>query len=91
MKEEVQHQRGRVFIPAETFVRAWEAASSKTEVEQRLGMSKAAVNARANTYRRKGIQLKQLPRRIRKGGTDWAKLRELVIAHQVAIAAKTEE
>src|ERR1700690_1178724 len=44
--------------PAE-FVEIWQSSQSTGEVVKRTGMPKRSVNARASTYRKKGVKLKE--------------------------------
>ena len=53
----------RVKIETEPFIRAWQAANSAEEVSNQLGTKLASVTARANYYRKKGINLKKMPRK----------------------------
>lgn len=57
----------RVNVPAETFVKAWQASNSLDEVIEKLNAEGHEVQAgslttRAAGYRSKGINLKKFPR-----------------------------
>lgn len=52
-------------ISPEEFVRIWQGAKNSNEAYQQfqeLGLSKAGANARATTYRNKGVELKRFQR-----------------------------
>ncbi len=46
-------------IPAEAFVRAYQAASSVAEVSAALGLKPASVSQRANSLRKQNVNLKK--------------------------------
>jgi|7_EtaG_2_1085326.scaffolds.fasta_scaffold21443_2 hypothetical protein len=52
-------------IKPETFVTAWQTSDSVDEFCERTGMKKNSAVVRACSYRKKGINLKKMPR---KGG-----------------------
>lgn len=50
-------------VSPERFVRQWQRCNSVGEVAEALKMPKGAVASRAKSYIRKGIKLKQMPKR----------------------------
>ena len=48
-------------INIEDFIRVWQGAASADEVGAQFGRSPILMRAKANAYRRKGIDLKRFP------------------------------
>ena len=59
-------------VPADQFIRIWQAADSVAEVVEITGMSRSAVNSRAHYYRSRGIPVKMM-----RGPLDVAQLSKL--------------
>lgn len=51
----------RESLTAEEFVRLWQSCKSVTEVTEKAGRTYTAVVSRANTLRKKGVNLKKMP------------------------------
>lgn len=61
-------------VTPEEFVQAWQTSESLDEVAKRLGLYRSLCYSRAAHYRRKGVALKEFPR---KASLDWAGLQRL--------------
>ncbi len=54
-------------VSAETFVRAWQGASTIAAFTKTTGLKLSSARARARLYRRKGVKLKSFPRGMSPG------------------------
>lgn len=64
---------GAYEVSAEEFIRTWQTSNSARQVEQKLGLTRQAVNSRVNVYRQHGVPLKKMKRQPT---NDWGKLAE---------------
>lgn len=49
-------------VSAERFVKAWQNAESASEVADELGITAQSAQSRAAAYRKRGVNLKKMPR-----------------------------
>lgn len=70
-------QEKRVFVDDMEFIRTWEAADSKADVADALGMKAASVDQRDRNLRNNGVSLKEFPKRNGKKGEEyWARMEQ---------------
>lgn len=53
-------------VTPEEFVLTWQSSATVEEAAKRLGMLVNTANARANSYRKKGVKLKHMPMRYKR-------------------------
>lgn len=49
-------------VSAEAFVKAWQKATTVSDVSKATGLTPASASARAAQYRKRGVNLKKFPR-----------------------------
>jgi len=54
--------QARYGVSAQEFITAWETSDSAQEAADRVNMPKAIAQARASGYRKRGLNLKHMPR-----------------------------
>lgn len=57
-----QSNEPKTRVPAAQFVRVWQASGSAAEVSEELGITPQSAQSRAAAYRKRGVNLKKMPR-----------------------------
>ena len=76
MTEEVKNKRKRT--SPKDFVLAWQKRESRQEVANKLEITYGAVSSREKNFRKRGVDLKEMPKAQRGIGIDANALNQLI-------------